>query len=172
MTPASLALRYAAFAAIAIVINLATQAVALRIYSGPFALTIAIFLGIATALPVKYLLDKRWIFFDGASGLAAHGRRFVLYTTTGVFTTAIFWGLENAFDALTPDGRYRFVGAAIGLVIGYVTKFCLDRRYVFRGGIPGKGRTAQPSYQPSGLTPDDDGSHLLSSRSVSERTRL
>ena len=39
--------------------------------------------------------------------------------------------MEYAFAAMTPDGRYRFVGATLGLGIGYITKYQLDRRFVF-----------------------------------------
>jgi putative flippase GtrA len=132
MTSFAIATRYAFFAAVATLVNLTTQAAALRIYDGPFALTLAIALGTGSGLVTKYLLDKRWIFGDRSRGAKAHGKRFSLYTSTGVLTTAIFWGTEYAFDALTPDGRYRFVGAVIGLSIGYITKYRLDRRYVFR----------------------------------------
>jgi hypothetical protein len=39
--------------------------------------------------------------------------------------------MEYEVDALSPDGRFRFVGATLGLAIGYVTKYRLDRRFVF-----------------------------------------
>jgi putative flippase GtrA len=94
-------------------------------------LTLALIFGTGTGLVTKYILDKRWIFFDPSIGVAAHGRSFTLYTVTGVLTTAIFWGLEYAFDGLTPDGRWRYLGGAIGLAIGYAIKFHLDRRFVF-----------------------------------------
>ena len=87
--------------------------------------------GTGTGLVTKYILDKKWIFFDPSIGVAAHGRSFTLYAVTGVLTTAIFWGLEYAFDGLTTDGRWRYLGGAIGLAIGYAVKFHLDRRFVF-----------------------------------------
>ena len=42
---------------------------------------------------------------------------------------------KSVFDTLSQDGWPRFVGAAIGLAIGYVTKYHLDRRFVFRGAM-------------------------------------
>ena len=39
-------------------------------WRGPLALTLAIGLGTAVGLVVKYLLDKRWIFFVDAAGVA------------------------------------------------------------------------------------------------------
>jgi len=131
MTLLPIYLRYALFAVLASLVNLATQAAALQVYSGALGLTIALILGTGTGLLTKYLLDKRWIFFDTSTGAVAHGKTFTLYTATGIMTTGIFWGLEYAFDGLTPDGRWRYLGGAIGLAIGYIAKFQLDRRFVF-----------------------------------------
>jgi len=130
-TPLHIYLRYALFALAASLVNLGTQFVVLQLYSGPLALTVALIFGTGTGLVTKYILDKKWIFFDPSIGVAAHGRSFTLYAVTGVLTTAIFWGLEYAFDGLTPDGRWRYLGGAIGLAIGYAVKFHLDRRFVF-----------------------------------------
>jgi putative flippase GtrA len=131
MTFLPIYLRYAVFAVLASLVNLATQAASLQLYSAALGLTIALILGTGTGLLTKYLLDKRWIFFDMSTGAAAHGKTFSLYTATGILTTGIFWGLEYAFDGLTPDGRWRYLGGAIGLAIGYIAKFQLDRRFVF-----------------------------------------
>jgi putative flippase GtrA len=128
-------LRYALFAGIATLVNLGSQAVGLQLYHGPLSLTGAIILGTATGLLTKYLLDKHWIFFDSASGTVANAQKFMLYTTTGIVTTVIFWGAEYGFDALTADGRWRYLGAVIGLAIGYVTKYQLDRRFVFSRAV-------------------------------------
>lgn len=87
--------------------------------------------GTLIGLIVKYLLDKRWIFMDAATGLHNHGRRSTRYTATGIFTTAIFWGTEAAFWLTWRSNTVRELGAVIGLSIGYVVKFHLDRRFVF-----------------------------------------
>jgi putative flippase GtrA len=50
----------------------------------------------------------------------------------GVVTTAIFWVAETAFWLTWGTDLAREAGAVIGLSIGYVTKYLLDRRYVFR----------------------------------------
>ena len=126
-----IAVRYSVFAAVATIANLASQWVALQLYSGPWALPTAMALGTAAGLATKYVLDKRWIFNDVSSGLWTHTRKFSLYTLMGVMTTAIFWGTELLFDALSPDRRMRFVGGAIGLAIGYTLKYWLDGRFVF-----------------------------------------
>ena len=127
-----IAVLYALFAALATAVNVASQWVSLALYRGPLALPLAMACGTATGLALKYVLDKRWIFCDPSTGLALHARKFTAYTVMGVITTAIFWATELAFDAASPDGRMRFVGAVIGLAIGYTAKYRLDRRFVFR----------------------------------------
>jgi putative flippase GtrA len=126
-----LPIRYAFFACAATCINLVTQAAGLSLYRGPFKLTVAMMAGTATGLLMKYVLDKRWIFHDPSRGMMGHARKIGFYTCTGVFTTAVFWAMEYGFDALTGDGRWRFLGATLGLGIGYALKYQLDSRYVF-----------------------------------------
>lgn len=126
----ALGARYAAFAVIATMVNLLTQRGLFAVYDDAGAVYGALALGTLTGLVAKYLLDKRWIFADRSTGVATHARKFSLYTLMGVFTTVIFWGSELAFDALGGDG-WRYVGGALGLTVGYVVKYRLDRRFVF-----------------------------------------
>lgn len=133
MSRTTLVLRYAAFAVVAVLVNLATQRAVLAVdwpREGA-GLTAAIAAGTLTGLVVKYLLDKRWIFFDLENGLAAHGRKFVLYTAMGLVTTAIFWGSETLFWLAWRTDTMRELGAVLGLAVGYVTKYQLDKRFVF-----------------------------------------
>lgn len=132
MTAPVLILRYAIFAVVAVVVNLTVQRGVLAM---SFGLLVALAAGTAAGLVVKYLLDKVWIFDDRAAGLAAHGRRFTLYTLMGVATTAIFWGVESAAWAIWRTDAAREAGAVLGLAIGYVVKYRLDRRFVFQGGV-------------------------------------
>lgn len=133
MSPAALVLRYALFAAVATVANLATQRAVLAAADGAAGFAAAMLAGTAVGLVVKYVLDKRWIFFDAATGLRAHGRRFTLYTAMGVFTTLVFWGSETAFWLVWRTDAMRELGAVLGLAVGYVLKYELDRRFVFTG---------------------------------------
>jgi hypothetical protein len=50
----------------------------------------------------------------------------------GLATTVIFWGFEFGFEYLFATKEMRYLGGIIGLAIGYVTKYHLDKRYVFR----------------------------------------
>ena len=87
--------------------------------------------GTAVGLIVKYVLDKRFIFRFSANSVAHDGYVFVLYTVMGIVTTAMFWVVELGFDHLFATREMRYVGAALGLTLGYVTKYRLDKRYVF-----------------------------------------
>ncbi len=131
MTGFELAIRYGAFAVVATVVNLGLQRVIFAFGDTTSHFVVAVIIGTGAGLVVKYILDKRWIFFDDASGLKAHSSKFALYTAMGLVTTAIFWGTEWAFWRIWGTDGMRELGAIIGLAIGYVTKYELDRRYVF-----------------------------------------
>ena len=132
MKPHVLVLRYAVFAVIATVANLAAQRLVLASVEGRAKLTLAVLVGTAVGLVIKYLLDKRWIFFDTSKGAAMHSKKFSLYTLMGVITTAIFWGAETSFWMIWQTDFMREVGAVSGLAVGYFIKYKLDRKYVFQ----------------------------------------
>lgn len=138
-TGARLALRYAGFAAIATLANLGAQRAVLALGDGSqtgWFLT-AMGVGTGVGLVVKYALDKRWIFYDTTRGARAQGAQFALYTVMGLVTTAIFWVTETVFWMIWGTDGARELGAILGLSVGYITKYLLDRRYVFRttGGV-------------------------------------
>ena len=132
MTLQALVLRYTAFAIIATAANLGAQRIVLQLgdTGGHFALAVAA--GTMVGLVTKYLLDKRWIFLDLETGMKTHSRKFSLYTAMGIVTTAIFWGTETAFWLVWQTDLMRELGAVLGLSVGYVVKYNLDRRFVFR----------------------------------------
>jgi putative flippase GtrA len=137
---AALAVRYVAFAIVATIINLAVQRLVLNLFGMAAAFYVALFAGTVVGLLVKYVLDKRWIFGDRSSGIAAHGRKLSIYTLMGVVTTAIFWGTETLFWFYWETHTAREMGAIVGLAIGYAFKYRLDRRFVF--DTVGRGRPA------------------------------
>ena len=134
MTLQTLILRYAAFAVVATIANLATQRVVLQFgdTGGHFAAAVAA--GTIVGLVIKYLLDKHWIFYDVENGVKNHSRKFSFYTAMGLITTAIFWGTETAFWLIWQTDMMRELGAILGLLVGYVVKYNLDRRFVFTDG--------------------------------------
>lgn len=123
---------YIAFAVLATACNLLAQRMVLSFVSGAPGFVAALVAGTGVGLVVKYALDKRWIFHDRETGLQAHSRKFSLYALMGVFTTLIFWGTETAFWLVWKTDMAREGGALLGLAVGYVTKYGLDRRFVFK----------------------------------------
>jgi putative flippase GtrA len=131
MTVQTLILRYAAFAVVATIANLATQRLVLHFGDTDGYFAAAVCTGTIVGLVIKYILDKRWIFYDVETGVKSHGLKFSLYTAMGLITTAIFWGAETAFWLMWQTNVMRELGAILGLSVGYVVKYNLDRRFVF-----------------------------------------
>ncbi|MBL4580252.1 MAG: GtrA family protein [Gammaproteobacteria bacterium] len=127
----TIAFKYSLFAVFATLLNLSTQEIVVRVYDGAFAIYPAMVLGTLAGLVSKYLLDKKYIFRLITTSHRENLGKFTLYGLTGLATTAIFWGFELGFDAFIGSKTARYVGAVIGLSIGYGVKYRLDKRYVF-----------------------------------------
>ena len=125
-------LLYALFALLAMGTNLGTQALTLSLYDGPFSIYVALVAGTGAGLFLKYALDRRFVFEYKPTGHVDNAKKFLAYSSLSVITTAIFWGAELGFHALIGTEWAKYVGGAIGLAIGYTTKFFLDRHLVFR----------------------------------------
>jgi len=131
MTTAILATRYALFAVAATVLNLGLQSVVLQMVSSPIALYLALLVGTAGGISLKYVLDCRYIFSVARRGARASMVTFVLYTLMGGVTTAIFWGVELLFTTLSGGECAAYLGGAVGLTLGYAVKYQLDKKFVF-----------------------------------------
>lgn len=129
--PQKLILRYTLFAIIAAAANIGAQDLVIRSYKGTFDIMTSVILGTGVGLVVKYILDKRYIFCFRARSVAHYTQTFALYTSMGLATTSIFWGFEFSFHYLFETKEMRYLGGAIGLIIGYPIKYHLDKRYVF-----------------------------------------
>ena len=138
----SVALLYALFAAAAAGLNLGTQWAVVQVWPWGLRSLVALAAGTGAGLLLKYILDKKWIFGFRPPGFGDDVRRFLLYTGTGVATTALFWGIELLFLALLPAPWARYAGGAVGLCLGYASKYFLDRSFVFRERAGGERLTA------------------------------
>ncbi len=128
-----IAVKYALFALISSLLNLSFQYISFFIYNGIGSLYTAMSAGTLIALISKYIFDKKYIFHHKTDNRAQDLRIFILYTFTGGFTTIVFWGIEIGFDAVFGNESAKYIGATIGLIIGYTIKFFLDKRYAFKG---------------------------------------
>lgn len=127
-----IALRYTLFALLSTAVNIAFQYISFLLYGGFLALYVAMFVGTVAGLVLKYVLDKKYIFFHTPKSKKDDGKKFFLYSLMGVFTTFIFWGFEIGFDLAFEDESAKYLGALIGLSIGYSVKYYLDKKFVFK----------------------------------------
>lgn len=126
-----LTINYAVFVLIATAANIGAQDIVIRIYSGAFDIFASVIVGTGVGLIVKYILDKRYIFCFRARGVAHNTQTFALYTAMGLATTVVFWGFEFSFHHIFETKEMRYLGGIVGLAFGYLTKYHLDKRYVF-----------------------------------------
>jgi len=127
-----LVILYMAFAAISIAVNIGAQAAAIYVYTGPFSIAISMLIGTAVGLVTKYVLDKKFIFLYASESANQEARIFLLYSVMGLATTAVFWATEYAFELAFDSDSMRYVGGVIGLIAGYIIKYHLDKRLVFK----------------------------------------
>ena len=89
--------RYLVFAILATFVNLSVQRIIFWYGDSNSIFALALALGGAMGLVVKYILDKRWVFEDIRPGVEEHSKKFPLYILIGVFSTLIFWVTETIF---------------------------------------------------------------------------
>ena len=126
-----IAVLYSLFATFALFLNLVCQAIVVRFYSGDYSILISIVIGTAVGLPVKYLLDKKYIFKFVTKNVFHDTKLFILYGLMAIVTTSVFWGFEALFQYVFMTESMRLLGGGIGLVIGYIIKYQLDKKFVF-----------------------------------------
>ena len=122
---------YVAFAIIATIVNLFTQEITSNLFQHQYEIVVSMLTGTLAGLIVKYLLDKKFIFKFKTKNQKQDLTTFFFYTLMGVVTTLLFWVTEYTFDMWFETKTMRYIGAVIGLSIGYITKYYLDKKYVF-----------------------------------------
>jgi len=122
---------YVLFAGVAIMANIVAQYLGVLLLGSDAPIFYALAIGTISGLIIKYLLDKYYIFQFREVGRATEGRMFLLYAFFGLFTTVLFWGIEFGFDLWFSSESMRYVGAVLGLSMGYFLKYRLDKKYVF-----------------------------------------
>jgi putative flippase GtrA len=126
-----LVLRYALFAILSMAANLAVQAGVFHLLPAAGLLP-AMAAGTVAGFALKYGLDKVWIFADPVESHARELRKVGLYGLFSVVTTCIFWGFEALAWFIWRTEVAKYAGAILGLCVGYVVKYGLDRRFTFR----------------------------------------
>lgn len=122
---------YTLLAVLSTAINIGSQMLSIWIYKGPLSVEISILVGTVMGLPLRYFLEKRYIFNFTSKNLVHDGKLFVFYSAMGVITTLIFWGTEYTFHLIYDTDFMRYLGGVFGLSIGFYVKYQLDKKYVF-----------------------------------------
>jgi putative flippase GtrA len=138
-----LPLLYSLFAGIAITINLAAQALVMYFFNSNHAMLPSMLVGTSIGLVTKYILDRRYIFNFKTENLAHDGKLFLIYSVLGVLTTTLFWIIEYGFKWIFDAELMRYIGGAIGLMLGYLIKYHLDKQFVFVNKNPNASKAVE-----------------------------
>lgn len=130
-TAAKIAALYTLFAVVSTAINIGSQMLSIWVYKGPFTVEISILIGTAMGLPLRYFLEKKYIFDFTSKNRVHDGKLFVVYSAMGIITTLIFWGTEYTFHVIYDTDFMRYFGGVLGLSLGFYIKYQLDKKYVF-----------------------------------------
>ena len=125
-----IATRYILFAILSTLVNLFSQFLTFIILDYMYETYIAIANGTIAGLLVKYLLDKYYIFNLNVKEYSS-SNTFVPYVLTSILTTIIFWVTELWFINYIQIPYTEYIGAIVGLSMGYTLKYFLDRDFVF-----------------------------------------
>ncbi len=123
--------RYMFFAIISTLVNLFVQYISFNLIWNNEKLFNGIILGTISGFIIKYILDKIYIFQYSSSNIVNEIRVFSFYSFMSIITTLLFWLTEFLFEYYINIIYSRYIGAIIGLSIGYTIKYFLDKKYVF-----------------------------------------
>ena len=123
---------YIYFSLIAMTLNIFSQYLVFSLHDNEYTIYVAILVGTTLGLISKYSLDRIYIFKYNINNIYGYSKNFALYTFTGIFTTLIFWIFEYSFYILFDNNVAKYIGAIIGLTIGYTVKYVLDKKFVFK----------------------------------------
>ncbi len=126
-----LVLKYAIFALISIVTNLLVQSLLFKLYTGRFDVYLAMAGGTLIGLLVKYVLDKNYIFYYTHHDNLSQLKTFFIYGFMGGVTTLIFCVFELGFHYLFDSHWLTLLGGLLGMIVGFITKYQLDKRFTF-----------------------------------------
>ena len=126
----SIGFKYILFAILATTVNIFFQYLSFLLIDHKYELYIAILNGTILGMILKYYLDKNFIFYYVKKEFN-NKNIFLLYIFTSIFTTIIFWAIELWFSYYVNINYSEYIGALVGLTLGYSLKYLLDKQLVF-----------------------------------------
>ena len=107
-------------------------------YRGMLSFELSILFGTIAGLPLRYILEKRYIFSFKSKNLSHDSQLFILYGFMSFFTTVLFWITEYTFNWIFATSAMTYLGGVVGLSVGYYIKYQLDKKFVFIDNDKGK----------------------------------
>jgi peptidoglycan biosynthesis protein MviN/MurJ (putative lipid II flippase) len=126
----SIGFKYILFAILATTVNIFFQYLSFLLIDHKYELYIAMLNGTILGMILKYYLDKNFIFYYVKKEFN-NKNIFLLYIFTSIFTTIIFWAIELWFSYYVNINYSEYIGALVGLTLGYSLKYLLDKQLVF-----------------------------------------
>jgi len=109
-----------------------------NLYLSQIPINMTEFIGSIVAVGVTYLikffLDKFVVFRNRDKNLKATSKQFLIYMVLAIFTTVENIGIQLLLSNVFKSPL--IISVIIALSTGYITKFFLDRKYVFQNGTP------------------------------------
>ncbi len=113
-----------------LIANLMTQyASHCLFYNFTMELYISMFVGTLVGFFSKFILDTKYIFKNKIKIISNEG---FLYCWFSIFITAVYFAFEVSFGYVFDSIEMRLLGAFIGLNVGYLVKYKVDEKYVFK----------------------------------------
>ena len=135
LTALRISVQYALFAILSTFINIASQILSIWVHKGPYSFETSTSVGTVVGLPLRYFLEKCYIFNFTRQNLVHDDKLFLFYSAIGVITMLIFWETEYAFYLIYDANFMPYVGGVIGLAAAFYIKYQLDKKYVFLNRI-------------------------------------
>ena len=126
----SIGFKYILFAILATTVNIFFQYLSFLLIEHKYELYIAMLNGTILGMILKYYLDKNFIFYYVKKEFN-NKNIFLLYIFTSIFTTIVFWAIELWFSYYVNINYSEYIGALVGLTLGYSLKYLLDKQLVF-----------------------------------------
>ena len=123
----SIGFKYILFAILATTVNIFFQYLSFLLIEHKYELYIAMLNGTILGMILKYYLDKNFIFYYVKKEFN-NKNIFLLYIFTSIFTTILFWAIELWFSYYVNINYSEYLGALVGLTLGYSLKYLLDKQ--------------------------------------------
>lgn len=119
---------YVLFAGAAVGLNVLVQRLVFAVYHGPQTIVVAMVVGAGVALTAKYFLDRKWVL---GVRHAADEEEIIKYAMAGATITLVFFAFQYTIWIFYQTDLARDIGIVLGMAVGYLIKFLIDRKFVF-----------------------------------------